>query len=192
MADLKAQDAATPATSQRRNFLIKLAATVIGGIAAVFPFAVGLFTFGDPLRRRAAAEGDGYIRVASLDALPDDGVPRQFAVIADRTDAWNRFPDEPIGAIYLRRKRGGKEIDAFNAICPHAGCFVAYAGERNVFQCPCHNSAFQLDGEIIQPSPSPRAMDKLECKIDKVDGREEILVKFQDFLPGRGEAIPKA
>jgi Rieske Fe-S protein len=192
MADVKPQNATTPAMPARRNFLVAFAAAVIGGIVGLFPFAVGLFTFGDPLRRRASAAGDGYIRVASLDALPDDGVPRQFAVIADRTDAWNRFPDEPIGAIYLRRKKGEKQIEAFNAICPHAGCFVAFAQERNLFQCPCHNSAFQLNGDIIQPSPSPRAMDKLACEVREAEGRKEIWVKFQDFLPGREEAIAKA
>lgn len=181
-----------PEAVERRNFLIKTAAAVAGAIVSVFPFAVGLFTFADPLRRRSSGEGDGFFRVAALDAVPDDGVPRQFAVIADRTDSWNRFPNEAIGAIYLRRTKGAENPVAFNAICPHAGCFVAHAAERGLFQCPCHNSAFQLDGSIIEPSPSPRAMDELACEVRSVDGRQEVWVKFQDFLPGREEAIPKA
>jgi nitrite reductase/ring-hydroxylating ferredoxin subunit len=180
-----------PESAERRNFLIKAAAAVAGAVVAIFPFAVGLFTFADPLRRRSSGEGDGFFRVAALDAVPDDGLPRQFAVIADRTDSWNRFPNEAIGAIYLRRSKGEKTPVAFNAICPHAGCFVAHAAERNLFQCPCHNSAFQLDGSIIQPSPSPRAMDELACEVRSVDGRQEVWVKFQDYLPGRAEAIPK-
>jgi Rieske Fe-S protein len=190
MAD-KHSPKSAPRAVERRNFLIKTAAAVAGAIVSVFPFAVGLFTFADPLRRRASGEGDGFFRVAALDAVPDDGVPRQFAVIADRTDSWNRFPDEAIGAIYLRRTKGTKTPVAFNAICPHAGCFVAHAAERNLFQCPCHNSAFALDGSIIQPSPSPRPMDELVCQVRSVDGRQEVWVKFQDFLPGREKAIPK-
>ena len=180
-----------PQKVDRRNFLVKTAAAIAGAVIAIFPFAVGLFTFADPLRRRSSSDGDGYFRVAALDAVPDDGVPRQFAVVADRTDSWNRFPQEPIGAIYLRRTKGAKEPVAFNAICPHAGCFIAHAPERNLFQCPCHNSAFQLDGSIIQPTPSPRPMDKLQCQVRAVDGRQEVWVQFQDFLPGREEAIPK-
>ncbi len=175
---------------ERRNFLVKAAAAILGGIAAVFPFALGLFTFADPLRRRASA-GEGFYRVVTLDALPDDGVPRQFAVVADRTDSWNRFPNEPIGAIYLRRKKGEKIPQAFNAICPHAGCFVAFTAERNLFQCPCHNSAFQLDGSMIQPSPSPRDMDPLACEVREASGRQEVWVRYQDFLPGREERTPK-
>ncbi len=190
MADIKA-DPGTHRAIERRNFLIKTAAAITGGIAAIFPFAIGLFTFADPLRRRSAGNGEGFVRVASLTAVPDDGVPRQFAIVADRTDSWSRLPNEPIGAIYLRRKKGEEEPQAFNAICPHAGCFVGYTAERNLFQCPCHNSAFQLDGSIIQPSPSPRAMDELPCEIRTVDGRQEIWVQFHDFLPGREEAIPR-
>ena len=177
---------------ERRNFLIKAAASVAGAVVSVFPFAVGLFTFADPLRRRATGEGDGFFRVAALDAVPDDGVPRQFAIVADRTDSWNRFPHEPIGAIYLCRTKGAEQPVAFNAICPHAGCFVAHAAERKLFQCPCHNSAFRLDGSIIEPSPSPRPMDELACEVRPVDGRQEVWVKFQNYLPGRAEAIPKA
>jgi Rieske Fe-S protein len=180
------------ATVERRNFLMKTAAAVVGGIVGLFPFAVGLLSFADPLRKRSSGEGDGFLRIATLDSLPDDGVPRQFAVIADRTDAWNRYPNEAIGAIYLLRKKGTEEPLAFNAICPHAGCFVAYASGRNVFQCPCHNSAFQLNGDIIQPSPSPRKMDPLECKVEDVDGRKEIWVKFENFLPGREGRTPIA
>jgi menaquinol-cytochrome c reductase iron-sulfur subunit len=191
MADKHASQPA-PQTVKRRNFLIEAAAAIAGAIVAVFPFAVGLFPFVDPLRRRSSGERDGFFRVTALDAVPDDGVPRQFAVIADRTDAWNRFPDEAIGAIYLRRTKGAEKPVAFNAICPHAGCFIAHAAERKLFQCPCHNSAFQLDGSIIQPSPSPREMDELVCDVRSVDGRQEVWVKFQDFLPGRAEAIPKA
>jgi Rieske Fe-S protein len=177
-----------PPSPERRSFLVKAAAAILGGIAAVFPFAVGLITFADPLRRKSSS-GDGFFRVAHLDAVRADGVSGPFAVIADRSDAWNRFPKEPIGAVYLRRRPGEKTPEAINAICQHAGCFVAYTSDRNVFQCPCHNSAFQTDGSIIQPSPSPRGMDKLEVKL--VEERGEIWVKFQDFLPGRAKQIPK-
>ena len=77
------------------------AAVVIGGIVAIVPFAVGLFACFDPLRRKSGT-GD-FVRITPLDALPSDGVPRRFAVLSDRTDAWNLFANEPIGAVYLRR-----------------------------------------------------------------------------------------
>ena len=34
--------------------------------------------------------------------------------------------------------------------CPHAGCMVDYEKESNEFVCPCHQSKFNIDGEVIQ------------------------------------------
>jgi Rieske Fe-S protein len=175
---------------ERRSFLARAAAAVLGGIAALFPFAVGLFTFADPLRRRASGEGDGFVRIASLSAVPDNGEPQQFPVVADRVDAWSRLPNEAIGVVYLVRKSGQETPTAFNAICPHAGCFVTHSATRNLFQCPCHNSSFALDGSVIQPSPSPRAMDKLECILREAGADKEVWVKFQNYLAGRPDQIP--
>jgi menaquinol-cytochrome c reductase iron-sulfur subunit len=120
--------------------------------------------------------------VASLAALPADGTPVQVPVIADLTDAWSREPNQPVGAVYLRRVED--KVVCFNSICPHAGCFVAYAADRKVFQCPCHTSSFQLDGQRILPSPSPRDMDPLEVDEARLqDG--EIWIQFVNYYPGK-------
>src|SRR5262245_21118744 len=179
---------APPAGPPRRNVVAAILATIIGGIVALFPVATGLFVFLDPLfKRKPAAKSEGESshqlrRVSSLAALPEDGTPVQVPVIADLTDAWNREPNQPVGAVYLRRV--GDKVECFNAICPHAGCFVAYAADRKVFQCPCHTSSFQLDGQRILPSPSPRNMDAL-----KVDGGKlkegEVWVEFVNYYPGK-------
>jgi len=169
----------------RRNVLAAVAAAVIGGFVGLVPFAAGVATFLDPLLRRKkgkAEEGHQPIRVASLDALPTDGTPVQVPVMADLTDAWNREANQPIGAVYLRRE--GDKVACFNAICPHAGCFVGYSAERKVFQCPCHTSSFKLDGERIMPSPSPRDMDSLVVDPEKLkDG--EVWVQFVNYYPAK-------
>lgn len=171
---------------QRRNLLAAVSAIVIGAFVGLTPLAAGLATFLDPLLRRKKSGGEGgdakFRRVATLEALPTDGTPVQVPVMADLTDAWNREPNQPIGAIYLRRD-GGK-VECFNAICPHAGCFVGYSAERKVFQCPCHTSSFELSGERIMPSPSPRNMDSLAVDETKLkDG--EVWIEFQNFYPGK-------
>ena len=134
--------------------------------------------FFDPLRKKAKA-GE-FVFVASLTALPEDGLPRKFPVIAGHTDAWNKFPPAPVGAVYLRRT--GKTVEALNVVCPHAGCFVDFNSETKSFLCPCHNSTFALNGKISDPSsPSPRAMDKLSAQIRN---GTEVWVKFQNFQAG--------
>ena len=111
-------------------------------------------------------------------------------IIADRTDAWNKFPQVPIGAIYLRRL-GGEKVEALNVTCPHAGCPVEYTPATNCFLCPCHDSKFNLDGSLFAnaKSPSPRALDALEVEIRS---GSEVWVKFQNFEAGKAKKVPLA
>ena len=172
---------------ERRGFLTKLLAMVCGGVAVVPPVAAGLWAFLDPLSRRSSAAK--FLPVTELSALPDDGIPRQFAVISDRVDAWTGFAAEPIGAVYLRREKGSDRVEALSATCPHAGCFVEMADANRCFRCPCHNSVFMLDGGIVHPSPSPRPMDALECRVSK---NGEIEVKFEKFRAGIADKVANA
>jgi menaquinol-cytochrome c reductase iron-sulfur subunit len=181
------------ADEDRRGFFTKAAAAIIGGIIVVFPFAAGLAVFSSPLtkkNKKAASAGadDGFIRVTTLDALPADGLPRRFPVIDDRDDAWTHYRQVPIGSVYLRREANGK-IEALNTTCPHAGCFVNFDQQADCFKCPCHNSFFKLDGEIIEPSPSPRRMDGLKVE-EKPNG--EIWVKYENFYTGIAEQKVKS
>jgi Rieske Fe-S protein len=169
---------------ERRKFTRRAWAVACGSLALVVPVVGGLLTWFDPLRR-SAGRGQ-FVPVAPLADLPDDGVPHEFPVIAERVDAWNRSV-EPIGAVYLRRQPGEAKIECLTAICPHAGCFISYDKSDKKFKCPCHNSEFTVEGQIIQPSPSPRPMDSLACEVLQ----DEIRVKFEDFYSGRAEKVAK-
>jgi len=173
--------------TDRRGFFKAALAVVIGGAAVLVPMAAGLMVLIDPLRRKSGA--GGAVKVTTLEALPDDGVPRRFPVIAAKTDAWNKFKESPIGAVYLRRTGDGK-VEALNVVCPHAGCFVDFTADDKRFHCPCHKSSFEMDGTIADPkSPSPRALDSLTVKVD-ADGA--VWVAFQNFQAGRRDKIPIA
>jgi menaquinol-cytochrome c reductase iron-sulfur subunit len=171
----------------RRGFLKKSLATALGLLAALVPVAAGLVVAADPLRRKAAA--GQALRVTTLAALPADGLPHRFPVIGAKTDAWTRFDATPVGAVYLRRT-GGRQVEAFNVVCPHAGCSVEFEPGANRFQCPCHKSVFGLDGRVADPrSPSPRGLDGLAVSVD-ADGA--VWVKFQNFQAGRPDKVPVA
>lgn len=172
----------------RRGFGVQLAALVTGGVAFLTPLVVGLFAFLDPLRRRASAAA--WVRLGAIDAVPADGIPRAFPVVMDRADAWNRFPREPVGSVYLRRTADG-QVTALNAICPHAGCFVDFHAAVGRYQCPCHDSRFRPDGVRIGPDcPSPRDLDALELDAARL-AQGEVWVKFQNFRAGKAEKIPE-
>ena len=57
-----------------------------------------------------------------LDALPDDGVPRRFPVIADRERRLEQVPARADRRrVCVRRDRTATRSKAFNVTCPHAG-----------------------------------------------------------------------
>ncbi len=169
----------------RREFCKKVCAACLGGVITAVPVAAGVTVFLDPLRRQSASRG--AILVTTLDALPPDGIPRKFSVLSSRVDAWNKFSEVPIGAVYLRRPNES-DVQALNVVCPHAGCFVDFLPGRMIFQCPCHKATYTLDGKIATPtSPAPRPMDSLAVELRN---QKEVWVKFQNFEAGHAEKIP--
>src|SRR5574340_789720 len=164
----------------RRGFLAQAVAILGGAVALLVPAAAGIVAFLNPLRQKSQV-GD-FVRLTTLEVLPEDGTPRKFPIIADRVDAWNRFPKEPIGAVYVRRT-GKNQVEALNVICPHAGCAIQYeaSADGGRFFCPCHAASFDLAGTRLDAtSPSPRPLDTLEAKVEG----DAVLVKFENFKTG--------
>jgi Rieske Fe-S protein len=151
----------------RRGFLKALTigiGAVIGVVAAV-PL---LRAFLHPMGRRTVTTPDVPLEPAQplrVDELPADGRPVKVELVADGArDAWARADRVRVGAAWVRRD-GGKVV-ALSAVCPHLGCAVNYDPERNKFMCPCHKSAFELDGTRQQGSPARRDMDALNVTQD--------------------------
>ena len=180
------------AKENRRGFLARAIAVVAGSAALAVPAVVGIVASLNPLRQKSQAGLE--LRLTSLDALPEDGTPRRFPIIADRTDAWNRFPNEPIGAVFLRRT-GAKSVEAIQTVCPHAGCSVQFtsggdeADADGKYFCPCHAASFDLAGKRLdETSPSPRDLDTLEVEIrNGID----VWVKFKEFQTGTAKKVAK-
>lgn len=173
-----------PAGDVPRRFVVQALALGSGGLAYVVPALAGIAAFLNPLKQKSQA--GQFLRVASLDLLPEDGTPQKVSIVSDRTDAWNRFPNEPIGAILVRRTEGG-QVEALNVVCPHAGCSVQYHAKDGKLFCPCHAASFGLDGKRLDAtSPSPRDLDALDVEIR--DGTE-VWVRFQNFRTGIPEKV---
>ncbi len=173
----------------RRGFFVKFLAVVIGSVAGLVPVAAGLAVWLDPMRRTSG--GGQFLRITSLNSLPDDGVPRKFPVLADRQDAWNSNANQPVGAVYLRRLPATEIVEAFNAYCPHAGCYVAFLNDRNEYQCPCHTSQFTIEGRRIMPCVSPRDLDSLPCELRPAGDDKVVYVQFINYYSGTAEKIAK-
>ena len=51
---------------------------------------------------------------------------------------------------------------AFDAVCPHAGCTVAYAPSAGVIACPCHGSEFDAATGVVLRGPAASGLTPIK------------------------------
>jgi Rieske Fe-S protein len=175
-------------TIRRRGFL-GLATVAIGTLMGLVLAVPGLAYLASPLRRRGR-EGE-FATLTRLSQL-EVGVPRSFAILEDRQDAWVKYPKEPVGSVWLIRQPAGspETVVALTAECPHLGCAVNRNATGQGFLCPCHTSAFDLQGRPQNTVP-PRPMDRLAVELG-AGSDPEVRVKFQRFRTQIQEKVPLA
>lgn len=146
----------------------------------------------NPLRKtEIAADAVAFEGLVPLSRLKV-GVPQSFGIVRDQVDAWVKYPQEPAGSVWLVRQPEGVEpaVIAYSAECPHLGCAINLMGDGKSFICPCHTSAFDLDGKPLNHVP-PRPMDRLDVELSR-DDDPEVRVRFQRFRTLAEEQIPLA
>ncbi len=167
----------------RRDFCAAIATIGLGAVS-VAPAALSAAASGfSPLINQSGSAGVQEFNLGELSQIPEDGSPVKKAIISDMQDGWTKYSNVPVGAVWIRRV--GDTVEAFNVLCPHNGCFIAYSEAEKRFKCPCHNAFFQLDGKQNGSSISPRDMDKLDAEVR--DGI--VYVKFQNFKFGCEQKI---
>jgi len=65
---------------------------------------------------------------------------------------------------FLYRLNDGGFI-ALSSKCTHLGCTIQYQRGNEIFECPCHASAFNRKGEVLSP-PATRALDHFQVTIE--------------------------
>jgi len=144
--------------TSRRSFLTKL---WIGlGFVAFAEFIAVAIAYLRPRKSVVRANDTGSIIIAgSVDKFSPDSVT-----------AFVR------GRFYLARLEDGGFL-ALSRTCTHLGCTVPWEEKDMKFVCPCHASAFDITGNVIDP-PAPRALAiypiTIENNVIKVDTRKPI------------------
>lgn len=153
-------------SQSRRSFLglLSVAGSAVIGLIVAVPGASYVI---DPLLRSAGKKGR-WVRLGDLSSFSEDH-PVSVPVEGQQTDAWTKSDKVRLGMVWIRKK--GDKVLALNAECPHLGCKVGYDKAHKSFACPCHDSAFTLEGERTG-GPAPRSLDELETRV--VDGKVEV------------------
>jgi len=81
------------------------------------------------------------------------------------------------GRFYVVRLVDGGLLAVYRR-CTHLGCAVPYDPAVGQFVCPCHGSAFTMDGQV-QNAPAPRPLDLFSLSITDAG---EILVDTQTSI----------
>lgn len=171
--------------SVNRRALFRWISLALTGCFALFLAVPGVGMLVEPLRRQAKkGKRRRLLKLSDLEI----GVPRKFVLRDRRTDAWTRYPEGPIGGVWLVR-RDERQVDVFSVTCPHLGCQVDHVASEKKFFCPCHEASFTDEGEIIS-GPQRRGLDRLDTVIENVKGEEWVSVIFQRFESGSEEKIP--
>jgi len=68
------------------------------------------------------------------------------------------------GKFYLSRLADGGFL-ALSRACTHLGCTVPWVEEESRFVCPCHASAYDERGDVVN-SPAPRPLDLYPIRIE--------------------------
>lgn len=67
-----------------------------------------------------------------------------------------------VGDVVLTQKAAG-DVEAFSTKCPHRGCAVGVNGAK--LSCPCHHSAFDLSGELVN-GPATRGLTPVAVRVE--------------------------
>ena len=63
------------------------------------------------------------------------------------------------GKLLLLVRDSPSSVRAFNPVCTHRQCVVAFSAGDKKIKCPCHGSQFDLDGNVVH-GPASRPLER--------------------------------
>ena len=135
----------------------------VGWLSSQFPILAALTNLvacSNVNSAKTSSRPDGFVDVGTLEELDKSGqlLVEQSAI-------------GPVSVVHS--PTDPQALVAVNPTCTHQGCLVHWKSERKTFVCPCHNSAFAADGNVLEgpaTKPLPTYAAKLEGKSVLVKG----------------------
>ena len=111
---------------------------------------------------------DSWVRVTTLESLPNDGTPRMFPIRRVPRDGWDLLPERTVGHVYLRRIPKTDTVRALKTFHTR-GSNVVYDEQKHVFRCVCWDLEFTPDGPPVNDHGPPCVIEQLESKTHQGD-----------------------
>ncbi|MBT8082792.1 MAG: Rieske 2Fe-2S domain-containing protein [Gammaproteobacteria bacterium] len=113
---------------------------VLGGVALLEAGWIAISNFVPGARGKASPDGPGVIVAGPVERFAPGSVTPFVA-----------------GKCYLVRDEDGGFL-ALHRKCTHLGCSVPWNETERRFACPCHASAFDIHGDVVN-APASRPLD---------------------------------
>ena len=111
----------------------------------------------DPSEKRSST---GWTDAGPLSDIPEDQ-PTELRMKRQRTDAWRRETVDATAWVV----RQGNDVTAFSPQCTHLGCGYKWIDGDNNFFCPCHDTRFSKDGDVLS-GVAPRPLDRYQVRVE--------------------------
>jgi cytochrome b6-f complex iron-sulfur subunit len=104
----------------------------------------------------------------------------------DLPTAGNAPLEVPEGRLWL--SNSGEGFLALYAVCTHLGCLPGWDSNQFLFNCPCHGSRFELNGDYIG-GPAPRGLDRFNATVVFTNGETETTPADGGPIPLNGRQV---
>jgi cytochrome b6-f complex iron-sulfur subunit len=115
----------------------------------------------------SGAVGIAFLKAPERERRPSEGIIRcgSFAALAVGEARFIRHGSEPLHVIRI----SDTQVLALPAVCTHLRCVLKWNPTRQSFDCPCHNGAFDKNGNVLSGPPTrPLAPYRAEIQADEV------------------------
>jgi Rieske Fe-S protein len=143
--------------STRRAFHLAVVYVLgaIIGIAMAIPTALYLLVPPKPRKE------SGWMDAGDVSQLAP-GIPVELSFQENRLDGWRLVTEKKTAWVV---KEPNNKIVAFGPQCTHLACAYHWEMAAGKFMCPCHGSAFSIEGKVLE-GPAPRPLDRYLTKIE--------------------------
>jgi len=96
----------------------------------------------------------------------EDGVRSSLVIFKKQLEEDSPWENVSSSRVWVKRDKAG--IMALIATCTHLGCEVRYHPEKKQWECPCHGSIYDDDGNLMS-GPAKKALQRVAVEA-KQDG----------------------